>query len=122
MEVARSLPFMQRVMEDVTDDASVVAVAEKEVAAAEEDEVDVAGVAARALSPTLPSDLTLIKNGRVSATMRRARSSIFAINQTRRARSMQSISLRILSLRLPRLRPHRTLVRQPQGRKRAPVI
>ena len=107
-------------MEDATGDALVAAVLEEYVATAEEAKVymEVALIGGKNL--ILPSDNTLVGSGRFLANMRRARYYLTVINLNR-SRSMWSKYRRSQSLISSILRPHRTLVRKPQGRKRFPV-
>ena len=101
-------------------DALVAVIAAEEVATAEEAEVDVGVVASGGRNLIFLPDHTLNRSERFLATLRRARYLIFAIN-INRTRSMRSRYQNHQWLRSPRLRPDRTLVRQPQGRKISPV-
>ena len=120
-EVKRSKHFMLKVViVDTTVAASVAAVAAEYVAIAEDTKVDVEVVVAGGLNSILLPDHTLNRSGLFLATMRRVRYLLSAINMNC-VRSMRSRYRRSQSIRLPILRPYRTLVWKLQGRKRFPV-
>ena len=73
-EVERSMHFMLKVMvTDATGGALVATVAAEEFVTADEAEVDMEVVVVGEQNRILPSNHTLTSNGRLSATMRRAR-------------------------------------------------
>ena len=101
--------------------SAVTTVAAEEFVTADEAEVDMEVVVAGERNRILPPNHTLTSNGRLSATMRRARYLLSTI-KLNCERLMRSRYRNRESLILSRLRPERTLVQKPQGRKRVLVI